>query len=93
MFLALLLSAGAWAARNAYVKSDRAYIYADVEKTAPIGFARRGKKIRVGDVIKKEEMLAVIVSGKVAYIKSSDITFDEDSLKEKQTKKSSKKEK
>ena len=68
----------ALAAQYAHVKAEKAIIYADQELTSPLGFAARGKKIRVGEIPRKYgTILPVLVSGKVAWIKIEDIQFSE----------------
>ena len=49
LFWSLLLS-NAYAARWASVTADKAEIYSDIEMTSVIGYIRKGKKVRVGEV-------------------------------------------
>lgn len=66
------------AAQWARVKSDKAIIYSDPHMSSPIGFVNKGKKLRVGSNAKnKNQVLAIIVTGRVAYIKVSDIRTGE----------------
>jgi hypothetical protein len=71
-----------WAARDALVIKDRAIIWADAQRSAPLGYARRGRTLRVGEKEReKGQVVSVIVSGKVAYISMEDILIDEDRKK------------
>ena len=71
-----------WAARDAVVIKERAVIWADAQRSAPLGYARRGRTLRVGDKEReKGQVVSVIVSGKVAYISVEDISIDEDRKK------------
>lgn len=66
-------------AEIAYVVSEKAVIYSDMELTIPIGYARRGKKIKVGEVARKHgTVLPTVVSGRVAYVKRDDIQLAEE---------------
>jgi hypothetical protein len=68
-----------WAARDAVVISEKAIIWADAQRSAPLGYARRGKVLRVGDKERsKGQVITVIVSGKLAYISSEDVALDDD---------------
>ena len=63
-----------FAAQSAVVGSDKAVIYSDREMASPIGFVSKGKKLRVGSVKRNNgQVLPVVVNGKIAYIKVSDI--------------------
>jgi len=65
------------AAQDAIVKVDKAVIYSDTTLKSPIGFVRKGKKVRVGErLVRKGILLPIIISGKLAYIKISDLTFN-----------------
>ena len=62
------------AAQWAIVKKEKAIIYADLRKTTPLGFVRQGKRVRVGEVGRsKGTLLPIIVSGRVGYIKITDL--------------------
>lgn len=68
-----------FAARNATVTKERAIIWADAQRSAPIGYARQGKVLRVGEKEReKGQVLPVIVSGRIGYISVDDIVIDED---------------
>ncbi len=78
----LISSFSALAARNAIVVSEKAVIWADVARTTPLGYAPRGKMLRVGEVQRdKNQVLPVLISGKVAYISVEDISFADDERK------------
>lgn len=79
----LLATFSASAAEVAYVVSEKAIIYSDMELTIPIGYARRGKKIKVGEVARKHgTVLPTVVSGRVAYVKRDDIQLAEELAKD-----------
>lgn len=62
------------AAQWAKVTSNKAVIYADQQKLAPIGFIKKGKQVRVGEVVRNNgTILPVVISGKVAYINIEDL--------------------
>ena len=61
------------------VSTSRAIIYADKELTLPLGYVTMGKKLRVGEVARKGgQILPLIVSGKIAYVRVSDVSFSKD---------------
>lgn len=70
----MCLSLNAFAAQWATVTSNKAIIYADPQMSAEIGFIRKGKNIRVGEVIKNKGMvLPIVINKRIAYIKVKDI--------------------
>lgn len=72
MFLCLFR---AHAAQWATVVVDEATIFSDVQMTSVIGFIRKGKRVRVGEVAKNRgRLLAIIVNKKIAYIQLDDIS-------------------
>lgn len=74
----VLWSSSAKAARNAVVTSEKAVIWADAQRSAPLGYARRGKILRVGEKERsKGQVVTVIVSGKLAYISVDDVAFED----------------
>ncbi len=74
-----LYSPAANSAQNAVVTSEKAIIWADAQRTAPLGYARRGKMLRVGEKERsKGQVITVIVSGKLAYISTDDVAFEDD---------------
>lgn len=84
LILSLILTAYAGiaeASQTAVVVSPKAIIYADQQMSAPVGYISRGKKIRVGNIPRnKAQVYPVIVAGKVAYIKVSDVSTEMVSL-------------
>ncbi len=70
-----------WAAQDAIVMVDRAVIYADESMSAPIGFVRKGRRIKVGDIARnKAQVYPIIVSGKVGYIRVLDVSTEKESV-------------
>lgn len=70
-----------WAIQEAMVISDRAVVYADEQMSAPVGFIRKGKKIKVGDIARnRAQVYPIIVSGKVAYIRVIDVNTQKESV-------------
>lgn len=84
LFLALnllILSREVQASQTAIVVTPKAIIYADQQMSAPVGYVARGKKIRVGNIPRnKAQVYPVIVAGKVAYIRVSDVSTEMVSL-------------
>lgn len=79
--MVFLMCQSALAVQDAMVIVDRAVIYSDREMTSPIGYISRGKKIKVGDVPRnKAQVFPVVVSGKVAYIRTRDVTTERESM-------------
>lgn len=67
------------AAREAIVTAARAIIYSGTDLQAPIGYVSRGKKVKVGEVLKgKSGVYPIVVSNRIAYIRARDIDFDVD---------------
>ncbi|MFA5584302.1 MAG: hypothetical protein WDA09_08815 [Bacteriovoracaceae bacterium] len=67
------------AAQTAIVVADQAVIYSTSELTGPIGYVPRGKKVQVGEVARnRNQAYPIIVSGKIAYIRARDISFETD---------------
>lgn len=80
-FISLIFCPFLWAAQTAMVISDRALIYADELMTSPIGYVRKGKKIKIGDIPRnRAQVYPIIVSGKVAYIKAQDVDNQRQSM-------------
>jgi len=70
----LFLSSVVFASQEAVVDTLRAVIYADVDKKSPIGYVRKGKKLMVGDIKRRNgTMLPVMVNGQVGWIKVVDL--------------------
>ncbi|MFA7614872.1 MAG: hypothetical protein WCY48_11605 [Candidatus Caldatribacteriota bacterium] len=77
--LALFICPNSWAAQEAIVVSDKAIIYSTLQMQAPIGYVSRGKKVTVGEVPRNNNRVyPIVVSGKIAYIKARDISFELD---------------
>lgn len=73
-FTIFLITGHLFAAQWATVSSEKAVIYSDQQMTSAIGFVKRGKKIRVGEVARNRgTLLPVVVNEKVAYIKITDL--------------------
>ena len=65
------------AAREAIVTSPRAIIYSSANLDGPIGYVSRGKKLKVGEVLKgKAGLYPIVVSNRIAYIRARDIDFN-----------------
>lgn len=70
-----LSSQKSWAVQDAVIIADRAPVYADRELKSPIGFIIRGKQVRVGEAIQGHTVIyPILVSGKIAYVRSRDLT-------------------
>jgi hypothetical protein len=53
---------------------EKAFIYADELMSSPVGYVSRGKKVRIGERTRNhDQVYPIVVSGKVAFIKASDI--------------------
>ena len=77
----MLISPCIWAAQDAMVIVERAVVYSDKEMTSPVGFIRQGKKIKVGEIPRnRAQVYPIIVSGKVAYVRISDLTTEKESM-------------
>lgn len=71
-----LITTSAWSAQTAIVKSKRAVIYADMLMTSPIGYIRKGKKVRIGNKSRnKGRVVPLIYVGKVVFVPTKDITI------------------
>lgn len=81
LFLSSFFCQNLWAIQDALVVSERAVIYADEQMSAPVGFIRKGKKIKVGDISRnRAQVYPIIVSGKIAYIRVIDVTTQTESV-------------
>jgi hypothetical protein len=70
-----------WAKQEAMVITEKAVIYSDAQMTSPVGYIRRGKKITVGNIPRnKAQVFPIIVSGKIAYIRTRDVTTEKESM-------------
>lgn len=77
IFLAFfLISSHTIASQLAVVRIERAVIYSDRSLTSPIGYVRKGRRIKVGSVKRKGgEILPIIVAGRINYIRVQDINL------------------
>jgi hypothetical protein len=81
IILVLIYCPFSWAGQDAIVMVDKAVIFADEKMSAPVGYVRRGKKIKVGDVARfKAQVYPIIVSGRVAYIRVIDVSTEKESV-------------
>lgn len=65
------------ASQEAIVTSPRAIIFSDQEMSSPIGFISQGKKIKIGDTARnKAQVYPIVVSGKIAYIRTRDVSTE-----------------
>jgi len=72
--MALIFSPPSFAIRWAKVIAKKAIVYAGPTLDSPIGHIKRGKKVKIGEVAKNRgQSIAAIISGKLVYIKLSDI--------------------
>lgn len=70
-----------WAAQNAIVIVDKAVIYADKTMTSPVGYITKGKKVMVGEIRRnRAQLYPIVVSGKIAYIRTIDVSTEIDGL-------------
>ena len=75
----LLMSALSWAAVDAVVIAEKAVVWADIQRSAPLGYLAKGKIIRVGELTRnKNQVVAIAISGRIGYISTDDISFDLD---------------
>ncbi len=64
----------AHAAQVGIVTSKKAIIYADIERKSPIGFVKRGKKLAVGEVKRRQgKLLPVNVNGKLGWVETKNL--------------------
>jgi hypothetical protein len=60
--------------QHAIVNNGETLVYSDLFTTAPIGRLRRGKKIKIGKTTKNRgQIYPIVVSGRIAYVKASDL--------------------
>jgi hypothetical protein len=72
-----------WAGQWAQVTATQATVYADKQLTSPIGVIKQGKKIKVGNVVRRYgTILPTVVASKVVYIQVKDIQLEADFLKQ-----------
>lgn len=71
-----------WAVQEGIIIADKAVIYSDMDTSSPIGVISKGKKILIGDHAQNNsQVYAVIVSGKIAFIKVKDISTERETIK------------
>jgi hypothetical protein len=77
----MLFCQNLWAIQEAIVITDEAVIYADEQMTSPVGFVRRGRKLKVGEIARnRAQVYPLLVSGKMAYIRVRDVSTEKESL-------------
>jgi hypothetical protein len=65
------------ASQDAVVVAEKAMIYSDQQMSSTVGFVKKGKRIKIGDIARNQSrVFPIIVSGKVAYIKADDVSTD-----------------
>lgn len=75
----LMICPKSWAAQEAIVISEKAIIYSNQLMQGPLGYISRGKKVTIGEVGRnKNQVYPIVVSGKIAYIRAKDISFELD---------------
>lgn len=78
ILILIFLTFSSMASQIATVKVDKAVVYSDLSLSTPIGYVKRGKKLLVGDIKRnKDRILPIVISGKIAYIKTEDILLKE----------------
>lgn len=61
----------------AYTINDTTIVYADMALKMPIGYIKEGRKLVVGNgVNEKNTITPIILDGKIVFVKSADITFE-----------------
>jgi hypothetical protein len=69
-----------FAAQLALVSAEKAIVYSDEQMTSSIGFIRKGKKIKVGDIARnKAQVYPIIISGRMGWIRVEDVTTEKES--------------
>jgi hypothetical protein len=75
ILILLLLSGTLSAAQWATVTVDKAVVYSDTEMSSPIGFIKKGKRIRVGSKSRRGGRLyPLVIKKKIAYIKVDSVS-------------------
>lgn len=76
LVLITILCSSAHASVEAIVIVDKAIIWADVKRSAPLGYVVKGKTVTVGEVPRnKNQVIPIAVSGRIGYIAMDDISF------------------
>lgn len=74
LIFVFIISFAANAAQWAKVTTKKAVIYADQQRLAPIGYIKKGKKVRVGEVVRNNgAVLPIVIQGKIGYINIEDL--------------------
>jgi len=80
LFFLSIICQNLWASQTAIVVAEEALVYADDKMSAPVGYVRKGKKIIIGEIPRnRSQVYPIIVSGKVAFIRSIDVTTAKES--------------
>tara|TARA_R110000868_G_scaffold38661_6_gene135131 strand:- start:10208 stop:11122 length:915 start_codon:yes stop_codon:yes gene_type:complete len=83
LIFTLFSASNIWSAEIAYIVSEKAVIYSDMDLSIAIGYVRKGKKIKVGSVTRKHgTVLSTVASGRIVYIKNADVRLEKELLKE-----------
>lgn len=82
LIFALMMSCQVlWAAQDAIVIVERAVIYADKTMSAPVGYVPKGRRVTIGEIARnKSQVYPIVVSGKVAYIRTIDVNTEIEDL-------------
>lgn len=68
-----------WASQVGIVISKKAIIYADIERKSPIGYVKKGKRLAVGEVKRRQgEVLPVDVNGKLGWIETKNLRLPDE---------------
>lgn len=77
LFSIILISFNTHAYRFAYTLSSKTIVYADQALKIPIGYIKPGRKLKVADKsLKRNTIVGLVVTGRVAYVKTKDLQFD-----------------
>lgn len=80
-FFALFFSQISWASQEAIVISEKALIYSDEQMSSPVGYVRRGKKVKIGEIPRnRAQVYPIVVSGKVAFIRAIDVSTEKEAM-------------
>lgn len=75
LLIILLLSTSLHAAQWATVTVEKAIVYSDTEMTSPIGYIKKGKRIRVGSKSRRGGRLyPMVIKKRIAYIKVDSVS-------------------
>ncbi len=75
ILIILLLSTSLHAAQWATVTVEKAIVYSDTEMTSPIGYIKKGKRIRVGSKSRRGGRLyPMVIKKRIAYIKVDSVS-------------------